>query len=71
MFQHRIQDRQQLAHACGRGNLGRLPHAAQPLVEGFKDRIMTHSDQGAHIQHAAHRGATAPHDALAFARSRA
>ena len=65
MFQHRIQDRQQLAHARGQGNFGRLPRGAQPLVEGFEHRIMTHGDQGAHIQHAAHQGATTPHGALA------
>lgn len=37
MFQHRIEDRQQLAHAGGQGDFLCFAGGTQALIEGFDD----------------------------------
>ena len=53
MLEHRIEDREQLAHAGREGDLGRLAGRAQPLIEGGQDEIAAHGRQGAHIERGA------------------
>jgi hypothetical protein len=42
MFQHRIEDREQLAHADRQLHLLRLPGSLQALIEGSNDGIELH-----------------------------
>ena len=56
MFQHRVENRQQLAHPGGEGDLRRFPDRPQSLIERLEDRIVAHRRQGAHVQHGAHVG---------------
>lgn len=49
MLQHRIEDRQQLAHARGEGHLLGLSRALQALIEDPDHRIEPGGNNGPHI----------------------
>jgi hypothetical protein len=53
MFQHRIENRQQLAHAGGECHLLRLSRSLQALIEDTDHRIESGVDNGPHIKHSA------------------
>ena len=61
MFQHRIEDRQQLAHAGRERHLLRFARALQALIEGPDHRIESGSDDRTHIEDGANLCASAPH----------
>ncbi len=50
MFEDRIEDDQQLAHAGDQGHLLRFAGGAQALIEGPDDRIEAGGDEGPHVQ---------------------
>jgi hypothetical protein len=50
MFDHGVQDREQLAHAGRQGDLGGFPGGPQPLVERLEDGVMAHGGQRAHVR---------------------
>ena len=57
---HRVKDDQELTHAGGEGDLLGLACCQEPLIEGAKDWIVAHRDQGRHIESGAHSSAPAP-----------
>lgn len=61
MFQHRIENRQQLPHARRERDLLRFARSLQPLIEGSDHRIESGSDDRAHIEDGADLCASAPH----------
>jgi len=63
MFQHRIENRQQLPHARRERDLIRFARSLQPLIEGANHRIESGGDDGAHIEDGADLCASAPHGA--------
>jgi hypothetical protein len=65
MFDHGIQNREQLTHTRGQGDFGGLSCTAQTLIEALKDRIVPHGHQGAHRQHSAHLGPATPYGPFA------
>ena len=60
MFQHRIENRQQLAHAGGEGHLLRLPCSLQALLEDSDHRIEPGGHDSAHLEDSAYLCASAP-----------
>ena len=60
MFQHRIENRQQLAHAGGEGHLLRLPRSLPALIEDSDHRIEPGGHDRAHIEDGAYVRASAP-----------
>jgi len=65
MFEHRVENRQQLPHAGDQCHFRGLPRGAQPLVEGFEDGVPSHGGQGAHVQRGPHHGTATPSRATA------
>ena len=65
MFDHGVQNRQQLAHARHQCDFGRLAGCLESLTEGFDDGVVSRRDHGTHIQGAAHDGASTPSNAAA------
>ena len=63
VFHHGVQDREQLAHAGGQGDLRRFARGSQALIQPFAYRVVPDSDPRAHGQGSPDRGATAPHGA--------
>ena len=51
MLHDRIQDRQDLPHACGQRDLNRLPGSAQPLIERPDHGIAPRRRHSGHVQH--------------------
>src|SRR3989442_14577613 len=60
MFQHRIQNDQQFAHAGRQRDLLRLPGSAQALIEHAEDGIEASRHDCAHIEHGADLRPAAP-----------
>ena len=60
MFQHRIEDRQEFAHAGGEGDLLGFAHSLQALIEGPDHRIEASRHDGIHIQDGAHLRSSTP-----------
>ena len=61
---HGIQDKKQLPHARGQGNLFWLAYSKQPSIKRLDYRIESSGYQGGHVQSSPHRRSTAPHLAL-------
>ena len=61
MFQHRIENRQQLPHARRERDLLRLSCSLQALIEGPDHWIEPGGDNGSHMEHGAYLCASAPH----------
>jgi hypothetical protein len=66
VFQHCVQDDQELVHARDETNFGRFAFGFKPLVEGSNDRVETRGSQGRHEQGTAYRSSAAPNGAMAF-----
>jgi len=64
MFEHCIQDGQQLTHASGQGYLFGFASGAQTLIERPDHGIVTSGDQGPHVQHGSNMSPSAPHGAF-------
>ena len=60
MFDHRIDNCQQFAHASDERKLWRLSCIAQPLVESSNDSIMSAVNQSCHVERCTYGGPTAP-----------
>jgi hypothetical protein len=60
MFQHRIEDDQQLAHARHERDLLGLARCKQTVIERLDDGIKARGHEGAHIQCGADRRAATP-----------
>src|SRR5207247_9928007 len=60
MFEHGVENGEQLTHARGEGELASFAGRAEPLVEGDEDRVMTHGHDGTHVEHGPDPRAPAP-----------
>ena len=60
MFDHRIENCQQFAHASDERKLWSLPCIAQPLVESSNDSITCAANQSCHVERCTYGGPTAP-----------
>ena len=60
MFDHRIENRQQFAHASDQGDLRGLAFLAQPFVEIADNRVSSASHQSRHVEHSPYGGAATP-----------
>ena len=69
VFQHGVEDREQLPHAGGGRDLEWLAGGAQALVEDPQHRIVLATDERGHVAHGAHRGTAAPDHAFAAHRA--
>jgi len=65
MFEHRIENRQELMHTRDQGDLGGLAGTPQPGVKGANHRIPLGGDQRRHRQDPTDRGPAAPAGAAA------
>src|SRR3712207_1213348 len=63
LFEHGVQNRQQLAHTSGQGDLLGFARRAQPVVEGMDYWIVADSNQRPQVQRFAHAGAPTPYGA--------
>src|SRR3989442_404060 len=69
MFEHRVQNDQQLPHARREGHRFRFPGRTQAVIERANDRIVARRHEGPHIEHGADLGAAAPDRAFAAQRA--
>jgi hypothetical protein len=69
MFEHGIEDSEQLAHGGNQRDFGRFTALAQTLVKSTQCRLMTDRGQGRHIERSTHLRATAEDRAWAAPRS--
>ena len=65
MFEHGIQNGNELAHASGERHLRCFPGCTEALVESLEIRIKTYSDESAHVEHCTYLPASAPDPARA------
>ena len=70
MFQHGVENGQQLAHTGGECHLRGFPDRSQPLIKGLEDGIVAHGRQGAHVQHRPDMRPSAPDRPFATHRCR-
>src|SRR6266849_9590875 len=63
MFEHGIEDGEQLAHGRGERELGGFAGAAQAQVKSFKRGVAAHRGEGGHVECGPHLGAATPHRA--------
>lgn len=66
MFDHGIENSEQLAHASDQGDFEQFAVSFEPFVKGSNHGIASGGDQGGHVKSAAHRGSTTPDGAPAF-----
>ena len=69
MFDHRIKNREQLAHASNQRDFENFALCRQTIVEVPNHRVTPGGDQGSHVQSTAHRGSAAPDGAPTFERA--
>lgn len=69
MFQHHIENRQQLPQARRERDLLRFARSLQTLIEGANHRIESGGEDGAHIENGADLCASAPHGASSSERA--
>jgi hypothetical protein len=69
MFEHRIENDQELAHAGREGHFLGLPGSTEALVEGANHGIEAGGDNRVHVQHGSHVSPATPHRALASPRA--
>ena len=69
MFDHRIKNCEQFAHAGDQGDFEQFALGRQTLVEVPNHGIASGSDQGGHVQSTAHRGSAAQDGAPTFERA--
>ena len=60
VFEHRIEDHEQLSHAGGEHDLERFAGGLEPGGEVADERIAASGGQGRHVKHASNRRASAP-----------
>jgi hypothetical protein len=60
MFDHRIENRQQLSHAGDQGNLWSFACVTQPFVESSDPRITSAGNQGSHVERCPYVGSATP-----------
>ena len=65
MFEYRIQDSEQFAHAGGESHLLGFARCTEALVEVPNDKVMACSDQGRHIENGSYGSPSTPNCALA------
>jgi hypothetical protein len=69
MFDHGVENREQLAHAGDQSDFERFALGLEPFVEISNHGIVSSSDQGCHVQSAAHRSSATPDATAAFKRA--
>ena len=69
MFDHRIENCEQLVHASDQGDFERFALSSQTFVEVPNHGVASSGDQGRHVQSTAHRGSAAPDGAPTFERA--
>src|SRR5262249_31313830 len=67
--EHRIENREELAHAGREGNLLRLAGREEALVKLANNGVATGGHQRGHVQRGANRSASAPDEAFAVERA--
>lgn len=67
-FQHRIENRQQLAHAGGECHLLRLSHSLQTLINDTDHGIEPGGNNDPHIENSTHLRTANPHISLEMSR---
>src|ERR1700752_3079177 len=65
MFDHRIENRQQLSHACDQGNFRCFACLFQPGVKNFDDGISSTGNQRSHVEHCPYACPAAPNSTMA------
>src|SRR3954470_4826150 len=69
VLEHRVQNREELSHASGEGNLLRCPSGEQVRVEASQYLVVPDADQRAHVQDGADLGPPSPDGAVSTQRS--
>ena len=69
MFDHRIKNCEQLAHASDQGDFEQFALGDQPIVEVPNHGIASSGNQGSHVQRTAHWGSAAPDGAPTLERA--
>src|SRR3954468_2691633 len=69
VLEHRVQNREELSHASGEGNLLRFPSREQVRVEASQYLAVPDADQRAHVQDGADLGPPSPDGAVSTQRS--
>ena len=64
MFEHAVEDAEQLPHAGGKGQFLGLTSGTETLVEGLDNRVVPGRDQRPHVQRGPHPSSSTPHCAL-------
>lgn len=65
VFDHGVEDDQQLSHAGGEGDFGFFPLGLEPGIEGFEYGVMASGDEGGHVERRPESGSAAPDASLA------
>ena len=66
MFDHGIEDRQQLVHAGHQRHFGPLARRSEPLIEGFDDGVPSRRHHGAHIERTTNDRTATPDDTPSY-----
>ena len=66
MFNHRIKNREQLAHASDQRDLEKFAVSSQPFIEVSDHAVASGSDQRSHVQRTTHWSSAAPNRAPTF-----
>ena len=69
MFEHGIENDQELAHTGGKGDFLGFPGSTESLVEGANYGIEARGDNGVHVQDGPHVSPATPHRAFAAQRA--
>ena len=64
MFEHAVEDAEQLPNAGGKGQFLGLTSGTETLVEGLDNRVVPGRDQRPHVQRGPHPSSSTPHCAL-------
>src|SRR5687767_13215551 len=60
MFDHRVQDDQELAHASTQSHFPGLAHPTKAVVKGLDDGVIPAGSQSSHIKGSPHPGPSTP-----------
>jgi hypothetical protein len=66
MFNHRIKNREQLAHASDQRDIEKFAVSSQPFIEVSDHAVASGSDQRSHVQLTTHWSSAAPNRAATF-----
>ena len=64
VFDHRVQNQQEMSHAGREGEFGGFARGPQPLIVGGNDGVAPNRTHGRHVEHGANRRTAAADDAF-------